>query len=191
MAFLLPESTVAVKDAMVKLDWKTESEVNNYGFEIERKVSSIQSSDSKYEKIGFVNGSGNSNSPKNYFFADNSIETGKYLYRLKQIDNDGKFEYSNAIEIDFGAPIEYTLNQNYANPFNPSTVISFSLRVAALVTLKIYDVLGNEVATILNSEKPAGVYEIEFNASELTSGIYFYQINSGAYTQTKKMLLIK
>jgi hypothetical protein len=187
----LTSFTVAVKDAIVKLDWKTESEVNNYGFEIERKVSSIQSSDSKYEKIGFVNGSGNSNSPKNYSFADNSIVTGKYLYRLKQIDNDGKFEYSHEIEIDLGSPLEFSLNQNYPNPFNPSTLISFSVPVAAPVTLKIYDVLGNEVATLLNSEKPAGVYEIEFNATELTSGIYFYQINAGTFTQTKKMLLIK
>jgi hypothetical protein len=187
----LTSFSVSVKNTMVKLDWKTETEVNNYGFEIERKVSTTNTSARPFEKIGFVSGNGNSNSPKDYSFLDNNIASGKYSYRLKQIDNDGKFEYSHEIEIDLGSPLEFSLNQNYPNPFNPSTLISFSVPVAAPVTLKIYDVLGNEVATLLNSEKPAGVYEIEFNATELTSGIYFYQINAGTFTQTKKMLLIK
>jgi hypothetical protein len=181
--------TVSVKDAAVKLNWETETEVNNYGFEVERFA--LNSKSQAWDKIGFVNGNGNSNSPKNYSFVDNSIVSGKYSYRLKQIDNDGKFEYSNAIEVNFGTPMKYTLNQNYPNPFNPSTVISFSVPVTAHVTLKIYDVLGNEVATLINSEKPAGVYEVEFNASELTSGIYFYKLQTGSFIETKKMLLIK
>lgn len=187
----LTSFTISVKDDAVKLNWETATEVNNYGFEIERKVGGTQSSVSQYQKIGFVNGNGNSNSPKNYSFVDNNVLSGKYSYRLKQIDNDGKFEYSNAVEIDLGTPQEYTLKQNYPNPFNPSTVISFSVPVTAPVTLKIYDVLGNEVATLVNEQKPSGVHEIEFNAAELTSGIYFYQLKSGAFTQSKKMLLIK
>ena len=181
--------TVFVKDGAVKLNWETETEVNNYGFEIERCALSAEPQG--WDKIGFVNGSGNSNSPKLYSFVDNSIVVGKYSYRLKQIDNDGKFEYSNAVEIDLGTPDEYTLNQNYPNPFNPSTVISFSVPVTAPVTLKIYDVLGNEVATLVNEEKPSGVYEVEFNAAELTSGIYFYKIKAGTFIETKKMIVIK
>lgn len=183
--------TVSVKDAFVKLNWETKTEVNNFGFEVERKAGGIESSGSQYEKIGFVNGSGNSNSPKNYSFTDKNAASGKYFYRLKQIDNDGKFEYSNVVEIDMGTPQEYTLNQNYPNPFNPSTMISFSVPVTAPVTLKIFDVLGNEVATLVNEQKPAGIYNIEFNASGLTSGIYFYQLKSESFTQTKKMQLVK
>ena len=183
--------TVSVKDAVVKLNWETKTEVNNFGFEVERKAGGIESSRSQYEKIGFVNGNGNSNSPKNYSFADNNAVSGKYCYRLKQIDNDGKFEYSNAVEIDLGTPQEYTLNQNYPNPFNPSTVISFSVPVTAPVTLKIYDAIGNEVVTLVNEEKTAGIYNIEFNAMDLTSGIYFYKLQAGSFIETKKMLLIK
>lgn len=192
----LTNFTVSLKDAVVKLDWETETEVNNFGFEVERRASPIPSkgggqSNYQWEKIGFVNGNGNSNSPKKYSFVDKNAVSGKYYYRLKQIDNDGKFEYSNEIEIDLGTPMEYTLNQNYPNPFNPTTNIGFQISDRGFVSLKIYDVLGNEVATLVNEEKTAGIYNIEFNAAELTSGIYFYQLISGDFNQTKKMLLVK
>jgi len=177
--------------SLIKLSWSTSTEVNNYGFEIERKVGSPQSAIYNYEKIGFLNGNGNSNSPKSYSYQDNSISAGKYSYRLKQIDNDGQFEYSEVIEIDLGLPTEYELTQNYPNPFNPSTKISWQSPVSSHQTLKVYDVLGNEVATLVNEYKPAGSYEVTFDASSLSSGIYLYKIQSGNFIQTKKMILIK
>jgi hypothetical protein len=182
--------TVSVKNELVKLNWETATEVNNYGFEVERASYSTTHLQI-WKKIGFVNGNGNSNSPKNYSFVDNNVVSGKYSYRLKQIDNDGQFEYSGAIEIDLEKPSSYELYQNYPNPFNPSTIISFSVPVTAPVTLKIFDVLGNEVATLINEEKPAGVYEIEFNATNLSSGVYFYKVLAGSFIEAKKMLLTK
>ncbi|MFZ1517933.1 MAG: S8 family serine peptidase [Ignavibacteriaceae bacterium] len=179
----------------VKLNWNTATEINNYGFEIERKVGSPQSAIYNYEKIGFINGNGNSNSPKNYSYQDNSVSAGKYSYRLKQIDNDGQFEYSEVIEIDLGLPTEYELTQNYPNPFNPGTKIRYSLPNVgsglAQTVLKVYDVLGNEVATLVNEYKPAGSYEATFDASSLSSGIYLYKIQSADFVQTKKMILMK
>ena len=175
----------------VKLNWNTSTEVNNYGFEIERKVGNAQSTIYNYEKIGFINGNGNSNSPKSYSYQDHSVSAGKYLYRLKQIDNDGQYEYSEAIEIDLGLPTEYELTQNYPNPFNPSTKISWQSPVNSHQTLKIYDVLGNEVATLVDEFREAGSYEVEFDASSLSSGIYFYKLQSGNYLETKKMILLK
>jgi len=177
--------------SLIKLSWSTSTEVNNYGFEIERKVGSPQSAIYNYEKIGFLNGNGNSNSPKSYSYQDNSISAGKYSYRLKQIDNDGQFEYSEVIEIDLGLPTEYELTQNYPNPFNPSTKISWQSPVSSHQTLKVYDVLGNEVATLVNEEKPVGSYEVNFNANGLSSGIYFYKLQSGSFVETKKMILLK
>ncbi len=179
----------------VKLNWNTATEINNYGFEVER--SETQEAKSKtWEKIGFVNGNGNSNSPKDYSYVDNKlVGSGKYLYRLKQIDNDGQFEYSEVIEIDLGVPSKFELSQNYPNPFNPSTKIRYSIPNVgsglAQTVLKVYDVLGNEVATLVNEYKPAGSYEVTFDASSLSSGIYLYKIQSGNFIQTKKMILIK
>ena len=135
-------------------------------------MGSPQSAIYNYEKIGFINGNGNSNSPKSYSYQDNSVSAGKYSYRLKQIDNDGQFEYSEVIEIDLGLPTEYELTQNYPNPFNPGTKIRYSLPNVgsglAQTVLKVYDVLGNEVATLVNEYKPAGSYEATFDASSLS-----------------------
>ena len=176
----------------IKLNWKTETEVSNYGFEVERQVLSSQSSVDKYEKIGFVNGNGNSNSPKNYSFTDsNPIGGSKFQYRLKQIDNDGQFEYSKTIEVDFNSPKIFGLSQNYPNPFNPSTKISWQLPVSSYVSLKIYDILGNELITLVNEQKEAGYYEINFNGSAFTSGFYVYRLTAGDFVSTKKMLMIK
>ena len=170
----------------IKLSWQTATEINNYGFDIER--SSVKGS---WEKIGFVNGNGNSNSPKNYSFVDDNVTAGTYSYRLKQIDNDGQFEYSKAIEIGLTAPDKFELSQNYPNPFNPSTTINFNLPEASNVKLIIYNILGQEVKTLVNAFKEAGVHTIDFNASELNSGLYIYKIEAGSFTQTRKMTLIK
>jgi hypothetical protein len=189
-------SFTAIKiGSTVKLNWNTATEINNYGFEIERKVSSLQSINYNFERIGFISGNGNSNSPNSYSYQDNSVSAGKYLYRLKQIDNDGQYEYSEVIEIDLGLPNKFELSQNYPNPFNPSTKIKYSIPNVgsglAQTVLKVYDVLGNEVAILVNEYKPAGSYEVTFDASSLSSGIYFYKLHSGTFFETKKMLLIK
>jgi hypothetical protein len=183
----------------IYLTWTTATEVNNYGFEIERKMEKIDGSESsstseitRWDKIGFVEGHGNSNSPKYYSFDDNTLESsGKYSYRLKQIDIDGTFEYSDVIEANLSAPNTFTLDQNYPNPFNPITSISYSLPTDGHVTLTIYDVLGKEVALLANGFKTAGSYTSSFDATKLSSGMYFYTIKTGQFVDTKKMLLMK
>ena len=176
----------------VKLTWRTETEVNNYGFEVERTSNVKGQTSDSWENIGFVNGNGNSNSPKDYsFFDELNSSYGIYYYRLKQIDNDGKYEYSKVISVDLGIPSSFSLSQNYPNPFNPATTINFTLPVNTFVTLKVYDILGNEVAILENEEKEAGYYEVDFDAKGLASGIYFYNISAGEFYLTKKMLLLK
>jgi hypothetical protein len=175
----------------VRLNWRTETEVNNYGFEIEREVGSRQSVVSKWDVIGFVEGHGNSNSPKEYLFIDDEITSGQYAYRLKQIDNDGKFEYSKIIEIDVDAPLEFELSQNYPNPFNPSTTIKFSLPITSNVKLSVFNILGEEVQILVNDTKEAGVYTINFDVSQLNSGIYFYKLETRNFLEVKKMSLIR
>ena len=138
----------------VKLNWRTETELNNYGFEI--KKMEMRRPEMEWSTIGFVEGYGNSNSAKEYSFIDNSVETGKYAYRLKQIDNDGSYEYSNVIEIDLGIPVKFVLNQNFPNPFNPKTVISYEIPLGGAVKIMIYDELGNEVTTLVNEFKRSG-----------------------------------
>jgi hypothetical protein len=170
----------------VKLTWRTATELNNLGFEIQRKVN-----DGEYNKVGFVPGFGTTTESKVYSYTDSKLNSGNYTYRLMQQDYDGSFEYSNEIEVIINVPMVYSLEQNYPNPFNPSTVISYQLPVSGLVNLKVYDVLGNEVIILVNEEKPIGSYEIEFNASHLGSGVYFYRLQSGSFVQTRKMTLLK
>ncbi len=116
---------------------------------------------------------------------------GKFIYRLKQIDNDGTFEYSKIIEINVNVPLEFELNQNYPNPFNPSTTIKFSLPVTSNVKLSVFNILGEEVQIIVNETKEAGIYTINFNAAELNSGIYFYKLETRNFLLVKKMSLIR
>ena len=176
-----------------KLLWSTATEINNYGFNVERRMQSTSTDEGTgWENIGFVKGSGNSNSTKKYSFVDNSIgASGKYSYRLKQIDFDGSFTYSNVIEINLIAPESFALVQNYPNPFNPSTVISYQLPVAGQVTLKIYDVLGREVTTLVNEKQNAGIYKLTWEPKNIASGTYFYRITSEKFTDVKKLLFIK
>jgi len=187
-----------LQDNNIQLNWTTATETNNSGFEILR----FAQNDNVWNDIGFVAGHGTTTEPQFYSFTDESLTPGQYQYRLKQIDYDGSFEYSKIVEVTIEAPTEFSLSQNYPNPFNPSTKIKFTLtpslslgervsegRVRA--TLKVYDVLGNEVATLVNEEKPEGEYEIEFSGSELPSGIYFYQLSAGDFIKTKKMVLMK
>jgi len=173
---------------LVNLSWITATEINNQGFEIERKTAD------DWKKIGFVNGNGTTTEMQYYSFTDNIRLVNnvyKIYYRLKQIDFDGTYEYSNEVTIEISQPDSYLLKQNFPNPFNPSTIISWQLPESKFVTLKIYDVLGNEVASLINEEKPAGNYEVEFNATNLSSGIYYYKLVAGDFIDVKKMVLLK
>ncbi len=193
----LSSFTASCSNNNVELKWETATELNNYGFDIERSSVISNKSSIAWEKIGFVNGHGNSNSIKNYSYSDKTLTTsGKYLYRLKQLDNDGAFKYSQDVEVNFVSTASFNLSQNYPNPFNPSTTIKYSIpsvgtSLMKFVQLKIYDILGNTVATLVNENKPAGSYEAKFNASQLPSGIYFYKLKAGSFTETKKMMVVK
>lgn len=182
----LTSFTAVINNSAVELNWNTATEVNNYGFEIERS-----SLNNNFEKIGFVKGSGNSNSAKDYFFIDKQTLSGKCFYRLKQIDNDGAFEYSKVVEADFKLLQTYELSQNYPNPFNPTTKINYSIPVDGRVRLLIYGITGELVKSLINEYQTAGIYSVNFNASGLSSGIYFYKIIANDFLQIKKMSVIK
>ena len=183
----------------VMLNWITATELNNSGFEIQKgSHTSISLSVIDWKSIGFINGNGTTTEKSYYSFEDNNPGNGKSYYRLKQIDYDGSFEYSNIVEVDLNIPTQFSLEQNYPNPFNPSTKIKYSIPSVTLsgvegsrVILKVYDVLGNEIATLVNEEKPAGNYEVNFDASKFSSGVYFYELQAGDFVDMKKMILIK
>jgi agmatine/peptidylarginine deiminase len=178
-----------VEKSTVTLNWITATEINNSGFQIERRKTQDGRS-TEWEAIGFINGNGTTTETNSYSYMDEDLAAGKYNYRLKQIDFDGSFAYSDLVEVDI-ALTEFKLAQNYPNPFNPGTVIKFQLPISGEVTLKVYDVLGNEIETLVNEYKPAGSYEVEFNASQFASGIYFYKLQAGSFVQTNKMILQK
>lgn len=178
--------TAQVIGSSIKLQWETATEVNNFGFEIERVIEG-----SLWEKISFVEGHGNSNSPKQYSYIDEKPITGKSKYRLKQIDLDGKYEYSEEIEVEIEILNKYELSQNYPNPFNPSTTIKFSLAESGLVELEVYNTLGERVTQLINREMEKGNHTVEFNARNLPSGIYFYRLTAGNFVEVKRMILIK
>jgi hypothetical protein len=180
--------TANVSGSDVYLNWGTVTETNNQGFEILRFA---QNDNNRWEKIGYVPGFGTTTEPKSYSFIDENISEGKYSYRLKQIDYDGSFEYSEIVEVSISLPGKFSLEQNYPNPFNPATSIQFAIGSRQFVSLKVFDVLGNEVTTLVSEEKPAGRYEITFDARNLASGIYYYKLISGKYAETKKMILLR
>jgi hypothetical protein len=172
----------------VRLDWETITETNNNFFNIERR-----SPNGLWESIGLVKGAGNSLLPIKYLYFDKELlPNGNYYYRLKQIDYNGQYKYSKEIEVEINLiPKEYSLQQNYPNPFNPSTVISYSLPSSSNINLVVYNTLGQTIKTLESGYKPAGNYSINFNASALPSGIYFYKLEAGSFSQIKKMILIK
>jgi hypothetical protein len=180
-------STVSGNNSQLK--WITAAEKNNKGFEIYRKAEY-----SDWQKIGFVSGSGNSNSQKTYYFNDNNLSPDSYNYRLKQLDYNGNFEFFtlNSLVI-IGTPSKFDLKQNYPNPFNPTTNILYSIPVDAFVKIKIYDISGREIASLVNTLQKAGSYLVNFNADNynLASGIYFYKLTAGNYTNVKKLILMK
>ncbi len=192
-----------VESGKVKISWSTATETNNRGFEIQRSVILGEAKNFLWEVVGFVEGNGTTTETKNYSFEDKNPAAGKYAYRLKQINFDGTFGYSKVIEVGIINPNQFVLEQNYPNPFNPTTKIRFTIPEVgselAQTVIKVYDILGNEVATLVNEKKEPGYYEVEFNAEGLSSGIYFYRLQSGNpstssgqnYLQTKKMILLR
>jgi photosystem II stability/assembly factor-like uncharacterized protein len=195
----LSSFTAAPSQGGILLNWRTATEMNNYGFEIERNVSSRTGTidggaegEGTWIRIGFVEGSGTTNAPKSYSFADASA-SGRTSYRLKQIDRDGKFEYSKEVEVMAGgAPAVFALSQNYPNPFNPTTTITFAVPVTGRATLKILNTLGQDIATLFNREARSGIFnQVQFNASGLASGMYFSRLEYNGKIQMTKMTLIK
>jgi len=188
----------------VKLEWETATEVNNYGFQVQRQKEKVQS-ESEWEDIGFVQGHGTTNSPKSYSFTDNNLpEVDEVSYRLKQIDNDGTIAYSKIVTVDLTTITsvddeviyEFALEQNYPNPFNPTTTIKFTIpsdvkSETSNTMLIVYDILGREVVTLVNQKLHAGNHEVAFNASNLSSGVYFYKLQAGNLVMTRKLLLMK
>lgn len=182
----LKSFTAFQSGSKVMLKWRTESEVRNSGFELERK-----SANTDWKKITFVAGAGNSNVPKEYSYKDFPSGNKEFQYRLKQIDVDGSTVYSPVVEVSLAIPAKFNLDQNYPNPFNPTTNVRFELPADSRVNLKIYNMLGQQVAELINQDYPAGYHSVVFDASNLASGTYIYRLEAGSFSEIKKMMLIK
>ncbi len=177
-----------VNNNEVILKWTTSSELINSGFNVERKNISSGS----WIKVGNVAGNGTTNSPHNYKYTDRNLLSGIYSYRLKQIDFNGEIRYYNLNgDVVIGVPSNFELNQNYPNPFNPSTMIYFNIPSEGYVSLKVFNTSGKEVADLVNGNKTAGYYSVNFNAADLSSGIYYYRIEFNGISKVMKMALIK
>ena len=187
----LSSFSASLLSSAIHLVWQTETEVNNLGFEIQKAVNPASNIKS-WESTGFVEGAGNSNSPKNYSFNDADISGANVIYyRLKQIDIDGSYSYSPEVEVELTSPDIYSLSQNYPNPFNPSTKISYTITRNEIVNLSVYNVLGKEIAVLVNELQSPGSYAITFSADDLPGGVYFYKLETPGFTKTSKMILLK
>ncbi len=196
--------TATVQVNNITLNWSTATELNNSGFEIERaSFATAHDQELLWRMVGFIPGRGTTTEMSVYSYKDENLSPGFYNYRIKQIDYDGSYKYYNVEEtIEISSPFSFELAQNYPNPFNPSTTISFSIPQKNMVILKVFDILGNEIVTLVNEEKPAGEYTVEFSPESSikhlpagrqgpASGIYFYQLKAGEFIQTRKMILLK
>ncbi|GIK59305.1 MAG: hypothetical protein BroJett017_01950 [Ignavibacteriota bacterium] len=183
----LTSFTAASENGEVHLKWTTATETNNQGFEILRSAGNNK----EWQNAGYAAGFGTTTEPKSYSFVDSKLDAGEYTYRLKQIDFDGTVTYSEEVKVEVEIPLVYSLEQNYPNPFNPSTTIKYSLSEDGFVKLSVYNLLGEEVTTLVNNEQKAGRYEVNFDASKLASGIYMYRLESNNFLSIKKMILLK
>ena len=180
--------TATADKSTVTLKWNTATEVNNSGFGIERKLTDS----TKWQNIDFIKGSGTSKKQNKYTYVNKNLAAGKYNFRLKQLDNNGNYKYYQLDKLVIvNNPTAFELDQNYPNPFNPSTNIRFSLPTKQFVTLKVYNILGEEVTTLVNEEKPEGQYTLNFSVKNMTSGVYFYTMHAGSFNETRKMILAK
>jgi hypothetical protein len=181
------------------LRWTTESETSNAGFDIERKIKLLLptdgqegSAEGEWVRIAFVEGAGTTDKKQEYRYVDRTVQPGTYLYRLKQIDTDGRSKYLPVIEVTVGGvPEEFMLYQNFPNPFNPSTQIVYSVPTAAAVRLSVFDLLGQELEVLVNETKEVGNHSTQFNASRYSSGIYFYTLRTQKYSSVKRMIFTK
>ena len=190
---LLSSFTSSANKNNITLSWTTEAEINNKGFDIERKELKDKA---LWKKAGFVQGNGTINEQKKYLFEDKKLNTGKYSYRLKQIDYNGGYEYFNLEnDVTVSAPGNFSISQNYPNPSNPRSKIDYELPFKGKLSIIIYDILGKEIISLVNEVKEAGYYTAEFDGSNLSSGVYFYRITAEGGTQnfsrTLKMILVK
>ncbi len=201
--------TAEFQDGFVVLQWRTASETNNYGFEVERITGKMNEEEGKgdWRSIAFLSGGGNSSIPKNYSYIDKNLQHNIYSYRLKQIDFDGRFHFSELVEIELKFPSEFLLYQNYPNPFskgNPVTNIEYFIPYNdfskqaneissndVLVVLKVFNILGEEMALLVNGKKPSGSHRVQFSAGNLPAGVYIYSLNAGDITLNKKFVLLK
>lgn len=170
----------------VQLTWSTATETNNAGFEVEHALSSAMPA---FTTLGFVSGHGTTLEAQNYTFAANDLGPGHHLFRLKQIDFDGAFAYSDPVAIEVTG--RFALQPAYPNPFNPSTRISYDVPATEAVTLQVYDVLGRTVQVLVDGVQDTGRYVVTFDATHLASGAYYYRLEAGAFSQTRRMLLLK
>jgi N-acetylneuraminic acid mutarotase len=182
----LTSFTATANGKEVTLNWTTATELNNQGFEVQRKFGN-----NDFVTVGSVRGHGTTTSTNNYAYVDKLVDPGKYFYRLKQIDFGGTFEYSPTVEVDWSPFTTYKLEQNYPNPFNPTTKIGFGIPEKGSVRLSILNILGEEIRVLLNEEREAGYHSVDFNGSELPSGVYFYKLQAGNFVETKKMTLLR
>ena len=178
--------TATTNGKEVILNWSTATELNNQGFEVQRKFGS-----NDFVTIGSVKGNGTTTSLNNYTYVDKLTDAGKYFYRLKQIDYGGKYEYSQVVEVNWSPFTTYKLEQNYPNPFNPTTTIGFGIMEKENVRLSLLNILGEEIRVLLNEEREAGYHSIDFDGRDLPSGVYFYQLWTGSFIETRKMILLR
>jgi hypothetical protein len=186
----LTSFSAAINNNTVNLNWNTATEINNKGFEIQRKSSGYN-----FISVAFVKGNGTATTTNNYSWSE-ELQSGIYSYRLKQVDFNGKFEYSKVVEAVV-APKSFSLEQNFPNPFNPSTIIRYNIPVESSITINVFNSLGENVREYNIGNRPAGFYDLNFNANGLSSGIYFYTIKTTSidgkqnFTDIKKMMLLK
>jgi len=189
----LTSFTASANGKEVILNWSTATELNNQGFEIQRKAFG-----GDFATVAFVKGQGTTTKKNEYSFADKNLDAGKYLYRLKQVDFSGTFEYSKTIEVEVSPVLVYSLGQNFPNPFNPVTTIGYVLQEKGNTKLILMNAIGEEVAILVNEEQDKGYHKVEFNAANLPSGVYFYQLSvypanggAGSFVETRKMILLR
>lgn len=178
--------TAQAQNQKIILKWTTATELNNNGFEIQRRVA-----ESNFVTIGFIRGEGTTTNQTEYSYIDKDLIDGNYYYRLKQIDFNGTYEYSSVVEVDVRSLDDYTLEQNYPNPFNPATTIGYVLKEKTNTKLILFNSIGEEIAVLVNEEQVKGFHKVDFNASALASGVYFYRLQAGDFIESKKMILLK
>ncbi|MBX7043256.1 MAG: T9SS type A sorting domain-containing protein [Ignavibacteria bacterium] len=183
--------TSEVEKNDVTLKWSVSNEIDNAGFDIERRTVT-DNSNAGWQKAGYVAGKGNYNGLTDYTFEDKGLPSGRFSYRLKQIDFNGNYiNYELGGTVSIGVPDRFRLEQNYPNPFNPKTTIDYEVPYNSSVTIKLFDLSGREIRSVVNELKSAGYYSVTLESSELASGVYMYVMNAGNFVDSRKMIVIK